>query len=193
MKTKWVIDPVHSEVGFRVRHLMVTNIKGQFTEYDASIYTTDEDFMTAEIDFWIRAASIDTGNTDRDTHLRSADFLDVEKHPQIHFIGKSYESVDNDGSYTLYGDLTIRGVSKQVKLDVEFGGVVKDPWGNEKAAFTVNGKVNRKDWGLVWNKSLEAGGVLVGDEIHINCEFQLKKSDEIAEVEEQQAEFQHQQ
>lgn len=193
MKTKWVIDPVHSEVGFRVRHLMVTNIKGQFIEYDASIYTTDEDFMTAEIDFWIRAASIDTGNTDRDTHLRSADFLDVEKHPQIHFIGKSYESVDNDGSYTLYGDLTIRGVSKQVKLDVEFGGVVKDPWGNEKAAFTVNGKVNRKDWGLVWNKSLEAGGVLVGDEIHINCEFQLKKSDEIAEVEEQQAEFQHQQ
>lgn len=192
MKTKWVIDPVHSEVGFKVRHLMVTNIKGHFSEYDASIYTTDDDFMTAEIDFWINAASIDTGNPDRDAHLKSPDFLDVEKHPQIHFIGKSYESVDNDGSYTLFGDLTIRGITKQVKLDVEFGGVVKDPWGNEKAAFTVNGKVNRKDWGLVWNQPLEAGGVLVGDEVHINCEFQLKKGDVLTELAEQEAEIQHQ-
>lgn len=183
MKTKWVIDPAHSEVGFRVRHLMVTNIKGHFTEYDASIYTTGEDFMTAEIDFWVNAASITTGAPDRDAHLRSADFLDVENHPQIHFIGNTYEVVDNDGSYELYGDLIIRGISKRIKLDVEFGGVVKDPWGNEKAAISVNGKINRKDWGLNWNAALEAGGVLVGDEVHIDCEFQLTKSIELPELE----------
>jgi len=183
MKTKWVIDPAHSEVGFRVRHLMVTNIKGHFTEYDASIYTTGEDFMTAEIDFWVNAASITTGAPDRDAHLKSADFLDVENHPQIHFIGNSYETVDNDGSYELYGDLIIRGISKRIKLDVEFGGLVKDPWGNEKAAISVNGKVNRKDWGLNWNAALEAGGVLVGDEVHIDCEFQLTKSIELPELE----------
>src|SRR5687767_5207835 len=126
-KTKWVIDPAHSTVGFKVKHLMITNIKGNFAEYDASIYTTGEDFMTSEIDFWINAASINTGSADRDTHLRSADFLDVENHPQINFLGNSYENVDNDGSYTLYGDLTIRGIKKRIKLDVEFGGVVKDP------------------------------------------------------------------
>lgn len=182
-KTKWTIDPAHSEVGFKVKHLMVTNIKGHFAEYDASIYTTEEDFMTAEIDFWINAASITTGSPDRDAHLRSADFLDVENHPQINFMGNSYESVDNDGSYTLYGDLTIRGITKRIKLDVEFGGVVKDPWGNEKAAITVNGKVNRKEWGLNWNAALEAGGVLVSDDVYINCEFQLKKSDELPEIE----------
>ena len=178
VKSKWTIDPAHSEVGFKVKHLMITNIKGQFTEYDASIYTTGDDFMTSEVDFWINAASITTGSPDRDTHLRSADFLDVENHPQINFLGNSYEEVDKDGSYTLYGDMTIRGITKKIKLDVEFGGVVKDPWGNEKAAFTVNGKVNRKEWGLVWNAPLETGGVLVSDEVYINCEFQLKKSDE---------------
>lgn len=179
VKSKWTIDPAHSEVGFKVKHLMITNIKGQFTEYDASIYTTGDDFMTSEVDFWINAASINTGSPDRDAHLRSADFLDVENHPQINFTGNSYEEVDKDGSYTLYGDMTIRGITKKIKLDVEFGGVVKDPWGNEKAAFTVNGKVNRKEWGLVWNAPLETGGVLVSDEVYINCEFQLKKSDEL--------------
>lgn len=181
-KIKWTIDPAHSEVGFKVKHLMVTNIKGHFAEYDASIYTTGEDFMTSEIDFWINAASITTGSPDRDAHLRSADFLDVENYPQINFVGNSYESVDNDGSYTLFGDLTIKGITKRIKLDVEFGGVVKDPWGNEKAAITINGKVNRKEWGLNWNAALEAGGVLVSDEVYINCEFQLKKSDELPEL-----------
>src|SRR5688572_32277462 len=120
MKSKWTIDPAHSNVGFMVKHLMITNIKGNFTEYDASIYTTGEDFMSAEIDFWINAASINTGNSDRDAHLKSADFLDAGNYPQIHFTGKSYESVDNDGSYTLYGDLKIRDITKQIKLDVEF-------------------------------------------------------------------------
>jgi polyisoprenoid-binding protein YceI len=187
-KTKWVIDPAHSEVGFKVKHLMITNIKGNFGEYDASIYTTGDDFLTAEVDFWINAASINTSNPDRDTHLKSADFLDTESHPQITFRGNTYEPVDNDGSYNIYGDLTIRGITKRIKLGVEFGGVMRDPWGNEKAGVTVNGKVNRKDWGLNWNAALEAGGVLVGDEVRIDCEFQLKKSDELSEMTEMQEE-----
>jgi len=174
-KTKWILDPVHSEIAFKVKHLMITNVKGVFKEYGASIYTTGEDFMTSEIDFWLDPASIDTGIADRDAHLKSADFLDVENHKQITFTGDSYEAVDNDGSYTLYGNLTIKGITKQVKLDVEFGGVMKDPWGNEKAGFAINGKINRKDWGLNWNAALEAGGVLVSDEVRISCEVQLVK------------------
>jgi polyisoprenoid-binding protein YceI len=174
-KTKWGIDPTHSEIAFKVKHLMITNVKGVFKEFNASIYTTGEDFMTSGIDFWLNPASIETGVADRDTHLKSPDFFDVENYKQIHFIGNSYEKVDNDGSYTLYGDLTIKGITKQIKLDVEFGGVMKDPWGNEKAGFSINGKINRKDWGLNWNAALEAGGVLVGDEIRISCEVELVK------------------
>jgi polyisoprenoid-binding protein YceI len=174
-KTKWGIDPVHTEISFKAKHLMITYIKGVFKEYDASIYTTGEDFMTAEIDVWINPASIDTGAADRDKHLKSADFFDVEKYKQIHFAGNTYEEVDKDGSYTLYGDLTIKDITKQVKLDVEFGGVMKDPWGNIKAGFSINGKINRNDWGLKWNAALEAGGVLVGEEVRISCEVQLVK------------------
>jgi len=174
-KIKWGIDPVHSEIGFKVRHLMITNIKGIFREFDASIYTTGEDFMTVEIDCWVNPDSLDTGVADRDAHLKSADFLDVEHHKQITFTGNTYEEVDHDGSYELYGELTLKGVTRQVKLDVEFGGVVKDPWGNEKAGFKINGLINRKDWGLTWNMALEAGGILVGDEIKISCEVELVK------------------
>jgi len=174
-KTKWGIDPVHSEIAFKVKHLMITNVKGVFKEFDASIYTTGEDFMTSEIDFWMNPASVDTGAADRDAHLKSADFFDVENHKQISFTGNTYENVDEDGSYTLYGDLTIKGITKQIKLDVEFGGVMKDPWGNEKAGFTINGKINRKDWGLNWNATLEAGGVLVSEDVRISCEVQLVK------------------
>ncbi|MEO6490358.1 MAG: YceI family protein [Ferruginibacter sp.] len=175
-KEKWVIDPAHSEIEFKLKHLMVTNVKGRFNEFEASIYTTGDDFMTAEADCTIKAASIDTGSEDRDKHLRSADFFDVENYPQIHFEANSVENVDNDGSYELWGNLTIKGVSRKIKLDVEFGGVMKDPWGNEKAGFTINGKFNRKDWGLTWNAALEAGGVLVSDEVRISCEMQLVRS-----------------
>jgi polyisoprenoid-binding protein YceI len=175
VKTKWGIDAAHSEIAFKVKHLMITNVKGTFKEFDASIFTTGEDFMTSEIDFWLNPASIETGAADRDAHLKSADFFDVENHKQITFIGNTYEKVDNDGSYTLYGDLTIKGITKQIKLDIEFGGVMKDPWGNEKAGFTIDGKINRKDWGLNWNATLEAGGLLVGDEVRISCEVELIK------------------
>lgn len=174
-KIKWGIDPSHTEIAFKVKHLMITNVKGVFKEFDASIYTTGEDFMTSEIDFWMNPASVDTGDQKRDEHLKSADFFDVENFKQISFLGNSYEKVDKDGSYELYGDLTIKGIKKRIKLDVEFGGVMKDPWGNEKAGFTINGKMNRKDWGLNWNAALEAGGVLVGDEVRISCEVELIK------------------
>jgi polyisoprenoid-binding protein YceI len=174
-KVKWAVDPAHSEIGFKVKHLMISNVKGVFKEFDASIYTTGEDFLTSEIDFWINPASVDTGDEKRDGHLKSSDFFDADNFKEISFIGNTIEKVDNDGSFTLYGDLTLKGIKKQVKFDVEFGGVMKDPWGNEKAGFTINGKINRKDWGLNWNAALEAGGMLVSDEVRISCELQLSK------------------
>jgi polyisoprenoid-binding protein YceI len=174
-KIKWIIDPAHTEIAFKVKHLMITNVKGQFNEFDASIFTTGEDFMTAEIDFWMNPASVSTSDPKRDAHLRSADFFDVENHKQITFQANTIESVDNDGSYELYGDLTVKGIKKRIKLDVEFGGVVKDPWRNMKAGFTINGKVNRKDWELNWNAALEAGGVLVADDVIISCEVELTR------------------
>lgn len=174
-KTKWGIDPAHSEIGFKVKHLMIANVRGSFKEFDASIYTTGEDFLTAEIDFWINPASINTGDEKRDAHLKSADFFDVENFKELNFIAGSYENVDKDGSYELYGELTIKGISKKIKLDVEFGGVMKDPWGNHKAVFCINGKINRKDWGLNWNTALETGGVLVSEDVWINCEVELAK------------------
>ena len=127
-QTKWSIDPAHSEIAFKVKHLMITDVKGVFNQYEASIYTTGEDFMTSEIDIVIDASSVETRDEKRDKHLRSADFFDVENHTQIRFVGNSYEEIDGDGSYDLYGDLTVKGISKQIKLGVEFGGVVKDPW-----------------------------------------------------------------
>ena len=174
-KTKWVIDPSHSEIAFKVKHLMITNVKGVFTDYNASIYTTGDDFITAEVDFWMNPESVTTNDEKRNGHLKSADFFDIANHKEITFISNTIEKVDGDGSYELWGDLTIKGISKKIKLDVEFGGVIKDPWGAEKAGFTINGKINRKDWGLIWNTALEAGGVLVGDTVNISCEIELLK------------------
>jgi polyisoprenoid-binding protein YceI len=174
-KTKWGIDAVHSEIGFKLKHLMIANVRGEFNEFDGSIYTTGEDFMSAEVDCWINPASVDTGNEQRDTHLKSADFFDVENFKEISFVANTYENIDSDGSYELWGDLTIKGITKRIQLDVEFGGVVKDPWGNHKAAFSINGKINRKDFGLIWNNPLESGGVMLGEEVHIACDVQLVK------------------
>jgi polyisoprenoid-binding protein YceI len=170
---KWVIDPTHSEVQFKVKHLMITTVTGSFDKFEASIETDKEDFSKAKISFSADVASVLTGNVDRDNHLKSPDFFDAEKFPKITFVATKYESVDNDGSYELFGDLTIHGITKKVELAVEFGGVAKDPWGNVKAGFTINGKINRKDFGLVWNAPTEAGGVLVSEEVRIACEIQL--------------------
>ncbi len=170
---KWVVDPSHSEIQFKVKHLMITNVTGSFGLFTVDATTEEEDFTKARISFTAEAASITTGSEQRDTHVKSADFFDAEKYPQLKFTATKYESVDSDGSYELYGDLTIKDVTKAVKLSVEFGGVAKDPWGNTKAGFTITGKINRKDFGLTWNAATETGGVLVSDEVRINCEIQL--------------------
>ena len=175
-RQKWVFDPAHSEIEFKVRHMMVSNVRGFFTQFDASIYTTNDDFMTAEIDCVIYSGSVETGNQDRDTHLKSADFFNAETYPQISFQAVSVENVDHDGSFELWGNLTITGITKKIKLDVEFGGIQKDPWGAEKAGFTITGKINRGDFNLKWNAVLESGGVLVSDEVRINAEVQLVRS-----------------
>ena len=169
----WAIDPTHSEVHFKIKHLMITNVTGSFNIFQASVATEKEDFSKATISFTADIDSISTGNEQRDGHLKSADFFDAATYPQIKFTATKTESVDNDGSYELYGDLTIRDVTKSIKLDVEFGGVVKDMYGNTKAGFTINGKINRKDFGLTWSAVTEAGGVIVSDEVKIISEIQL--------------------
>ncbi|MEP7266996.1 MAG: YceI family protein [Saprospiraceae bacterium] len=174
-KIKWGIDKAHSEIGFTVKHLMVSKVRGQFKEYDANIVTTGEDFTTAEVDFWMDPLSVDTGSPDRDKHIKSPDFFDAENHKQINFKGNTIVNVDNDGSYELHGDLAINGIAKRVKLDVEFGGIMKDPWGNQKAVVHIHGPIHRKEWGLNWNAALEAGGVLVSDEVKLDIDIQLFK------------------
>ena len=139
----------------------------------ANVQTEEEDFMKAKVSFTADIDSISTGNEQRDTHLKSEEFFDAAKYPQLKFVATKYEPVDNDGSYELYGDLTIRDVTKNIKLGVEFGGVVTDAYGNIKAGFSINGKINRKDFGLTWNAVTEAGGVVVSDEVRISCELQL--------------------
>jgi len=170
--TKWVIDPAHSEIAFKVKHLMISNVKGNFANYSATI--EGEDFKNSPINVKIESSSIFTNNSDRDAHLKSADFFDADNFESILFEGKSLKEVDDD-EYKLTGILTIKGISKEIVLDVEFGGVNTDPWGNEKLAFEINGKINRKDWGLNWNAALETGGVLVADEVKISAEVQFAK------------------
>ena len=175
VRTKWKIDPSHSNIGFRVKHLKFSNLRGNFKEFDASIYTNGDDFLTAQIDFWLNPASINTADEKRDTHLKGIDFFNVEKYKVINFCAIRYENCAEDGRYQMYGDLTIKGIKKEVKLDVEYHGMVKDPLGNNKAIFRMFGLINRKDWGLNWNAALESGGVLVSEDVWIECEVQLIK------------------
>lgn len=168
----WKSDAAHSEVSFKVKHLMITNVKGVIRNYEAEAVTDSETFTPAKISFTADAASIDTGSEQRDQHLQSPEFFDAASFPKITFSGTSFEK-KSDEQYELTGDLTIRGVTKPVKLDVEFLGIAKDPWGNRKAGFSLNGKFNRRDWGLTWNAVLESGGVLVSDEVRINADLQM--------------------
>jgi polyisoprenoid-binding protein YceI len=170
---KWALDPTHSEIQFKIKHLMITNVTGSFGIFNVLAETEDEDFTKAKINFTADVNSISTNNEQRDGHLKSADFFDAEKFPKIKFEATGTENSGSDGSYALYGDLTIRDVTKNVKLSVEYGGVVKDPYGNTKAGFTLNGKINRKDFGLTWSAVTETGGVVVSDEVRIAAEIQL--------------------
>ena len=171
--TKWVIDPTHSEIGFKVKHLMISNVKGNFTEFEGA--AEGEDFFKSPVHVKIKADSIFTNNSDRDNHLKSADFFDVENNEYITFESKEFTQVD-DEDYKLKGILTIKGISNEVTLDVEYGGTNKDPWGNEKLALEIEGKINRKDFGLIWNAALETGGVMVSDEVKIIAEVQFVKT-----------------
>ena len=155
---------------------MISNVKGVFREFYASINTNGNDFVSAEINFWMNPASIDTGDKKRDEHLKSPDFFDVENHEKITFISDSFEKARENNHFNLWGNLTIKGITNKIELDVEFGGIMKDPYGNEKAGFTVNGNINRKNWDLNWNAALDLGGVLVGEDVKIICEVELLKA-----------------
>ena len=175
---KWSIDPMHSEILFKVKHLMITTVTGYFRTFTVKAETTTNDFDSPEnISFTAEVESIDTNNAQRDAHLKSADFFAADTYPQIHFKGRNYTA--NVDEATLQGDLTIRGVTKPVTLQVEYGGMVTDPYGQTKAGFTINGKISRKDFGLTWNAVTEAGSVVVSDEIKIHAEVQLVKQTEL--------------
>jgi polyisoprenoid-binding protein YceI len=170
---KWASDLAHSELQFKVKHLMITNVTGDFTDFNVETESESPDFQDAKIQVTIKTDSVKTGPVDRDKHLKSADFFDTEKYPEIKFASTGFRKVNDEGVYVLEGNLTIKDVTAPVSLKVEYGGSVKDPWGNVKAAFSVQGKINRKDWGLNYNATLETGGVLVSDEVRIFAELQM--------------------
>lgn len=167
--TKWAIDQSHSEVSFKVKHMMISTVTGHFESYDATIETENEDFKDAKVTVEIDINSINTKNKDRDAHLHSADFFDAESHPKITFVSKSF-----DGD-KLVGDLTMRGITKEVTLDVEYNGTAVDPYGQTKAGFEISGTVNRKEFGLSWNAVTEAGNIVVSDKVKLAIEAQFVK------------------
>ncbi|MBX3238570.1 MAG: YceI family protein [Chitinophagaceae bacterium] len=171
--TKWVLDPSHSEVEFKVRHLMITNVTGSFGKFTSEAETEGDDFTTAKVTFTGEVNSISTGNEQRDGHLKSADFFESEKYPE--FVFKSTSFTEKGDDYELAGELTLRGVTRPVKFAVEAGGIAKDPYGQVKAGFSVSGKINRKDFGLNWSAVTETGGVVVSDEVRIIAEVQYVK------------------
>src|SRR5688500_9769437 len=173
---KWAIDPTHSEIQFKVRHLMISSVTGSFTDYNVQAESEEYDMMNAKVVFTAKLDSISTGNADRDAHLKSPDFFDASNHPEIKFVSTSVKPGDSKDEFRLTDDLTVRGTTKPITLDVEFGGIAKDPWGNTRAGFTVTGKLNRKDYGLTWNAMTEAGGVVVSDEVKIQCGVELVES-----------------
>jgi polyisoprenoid-binding protein YceI len=174
-KTTWNLDPSHSEVTFKVKHMMITNVSGRFTEISGTAVTEEDEFTKADVNFTAKATSINTNSEQRDNHLRSAEFFDVEKYPEVTFKGTKFTKVD-DQTYKLQGDLTMHGVTKNITLDVEYGGIQKDPYGQTKAGFTLSGKLNRKDFGLTWNAALETGGVMVSEEVRVQGEIQMIKA-----------------
>lgn len=172
--TKWTIDTVHSSVEFSVRHMMMAKVKGVFHQFDANIEADPTDLTTANIDFTIQTASVDTRNEDRDNHLRSADFFDTESHPTLTFRATQITQ-KGDGEYEITGDVTLRGVTRKETFYADYEGQGKDPWGNEKVGFSVEGKIKRSDYGLTWNAALETGGVLVSDEVKITLDIQASR------------------
>lgn len=172
--TKWVLDAMHSEVHFKVKHLVISTVTGTFKVFEGSFETTSDDFTNADISFALDVNSIDTNQEQRDEHLKSADFFDAGTYPKIIFKSTSFTKKD-DEEYELIGDLTIRDITKSVKLDVEYGGIATDFYGNTKAGFELKGKINRKDYGLTWNGITEAGSIVVGEDIKLDINVQFAK------------------
>ncbi|MXV37095.1 hypothetical protein GO491_00170 [Flavobacteriaceae bacterium Ap0902] len=167
--TKWTIDAAHSEISFKVKHMMISTVTGHFDIFEGTAKTNGDDFKDAEIEFKAKVDSINTKNKDRDTHLKSDDFFNVEKHPELVFVSKSF-----DGN-KMVGDLTIRDVTKEVTLDADFNGVAVDPYGQTKAGFEMTGQINRKDFNLTWSAVTEAGSVVVSDKVRLVIDVQFTK------------------
>ncbi len=173
-KTVWNLDPAHTLVEFSAKHLMITTVKGRIAEVEGTIHTNESDPQKSSVEVTLKGASIDTRNDQRDQHLRSGDFLDADTFPEIKFKSKRIEGDAKE--FKLTGDLTIRDVTREVTLDVEYGGRTRDPWGGERVGFSANGKIDRRDFGLIWNQALETGGVVVGNDIKINIEVEAVKA-----------------
>ncbi len=174
-QTKWVIDTTHSEVQFKVKHLVISTVTGAFKKFSGDVVSESDDFDGAKVNFSVDVDSIDTNQADRDGHLKSDDFFAAAQHPNITFTNGTLKKVSGS-NYKLSGTFTVRGVAKPIELDVEFGGIVKDPWGNTKAGFELNGKINRKDYGLTWSAVTEAGGMVVGDDVKLHLNVELAKA-----------------
>jgi len=174
--TKWLLDPAHSELTFKIKHLMISNVSGAFKNFSAKATTEGTDFSKANINLTAEMNSISTNNEQRDAHLRNSDFFEVEKFPQMKFTSTGIEQTDNE-SFNLYGNLTLKGVTKPVKLTMEFNGIMKDPYGQEKAGFLISGKIKRSDWGINLNVALETGGLMLGEEVRIQSEVQFKRQE----------------
>ncbi|RBL93121.1 YceI family protein [Chitinophaga flava] len=172
--TTWKIDTAHSDVQFKVKHLMITTVTGQFQTFDATMETAGDDFSSANISFSADINSITTQNAQRDQHLQASDFFEADKYPKLLFVSKEVKKID-DENYKVIGDLTIRDNTRPVELKVEFGGEVVDPWGQTKAGFELSGKINRKDFGLTFNATTETGGVLLSDEVKLLASVQMIK------------------
>jgi polyisoprenoid-binding protein YceI len=178
LKTQsWKIDEAHTKIRFSARHMVISEVEGQFNKFEFKMTNESNDLEQSEIELVINAKSIDTSNNDRDNHLKSADFFEVDKYPEIKFNSTSVKKV-TDEKYKLNGDLTIKGITKPIELDVIYGGQIKDPWGNIRAGFNVKGVLNRFDYGLKWNALIETGSAVVGKNININCDIEVVKEEE---------------
>ncbi len=177
-RTRWALDHAHSEISFTIMHLMIARIKGTFKKFSANIQTAGNDFATATVFLTVEMDSIATGNSERDTHLKSGDFFNVQQYKQMTFLSTNVGTADALGNHLFWGELTIKQITRTVRLNAMFGGVALDDKGNERAGFHITGTINRNDWNLSWNENLQVGGLLLGEDISISCEVELVKTGE---------------
>ncbi len=173
-QTKWKFDKAHSNIKFSVTHMVISDVVGKFDQWEGTVVSDGDNFEGAKVNFTVDIASIDTDEPKRDDHLKSDDFFNAEKYPKMTFKGKSFKKVE-DKKYKLVGDLTIRDVTKEVTLDVKYNGMITDPWGNTRAGFKINGTINRFDFNLKWNKMIETGGLVAGEDVEILCNVEIIK------------------